>query len=180
MIPLFLSFVLAATGPVTYQELKKTAFSETAEMKERWHSVVAISKSKHPQREKDLLRGLKDSTWYMRNVSLLALHSINPDRGRDEALKLLEDPSLVVRSAAVEVLASSAETHLHVRTKLWSQLRNKKNRSQGSSLWIRSQLMQVLSKKPLLSERSQFLAFTEDSDSEVRNLARTSVSKLNN
>ncbi|MFN9068173.1 MAG: HEAT repeat domain-containing protein, partial [Bdellovibrionales bacterium] len=160
--------------------LKNTAFSETAEMKSRWRSVVEISKSQHPQREKDLMRGLKNSAWFMRNVSLLALHSINPNKGREEAIRLLEDPSLVVRSAAVEVLASSADSHSQVRQKLWSQLKNKKNKVQGSSLWIRSQLMQVLAQKPLPSERSLFLAFTEDSDSEVRSLARTSVSKLNN
>jgi HEAT repeat protein len=178
MSVLFLSLALAATQLTSYQDLKNTAFSESAEMKTRWHSVVEISKSKHPQREKDLLRGLKDSTWYMRNVSLLALNSINPNKGREEALNLLDDPSLVVRSAAVEVLAKSAENNLQVREKLWSQLKNKKNRVQGSSLWIRSQLMQVLSEKPLASERSRFLAFAEDSDNEVRSLARASVSKI--
>ena len=178
MISLILSLALAATESTSYQEHKNTAFSESAEMKSRWLSMVEISKSKNPQKEKDLMRGLKDSTWYMRNVSLLALNSINPEKGREEALKLLEDPSLVVRSAAVEVLAKSANTHLPVREKLWSQLKNKKNRVQGNSLWIRSQLMQVLSEKPLASERSRFLSLTEDTDEEVRSLARTTVSKI--
>lgn len=179
MINLLLSVVMAATSsPQNYVSLKKTAFSETHEMKERWQSVVAMSKIEHRDRQKDLTKGLRDPAWFMRNVSLLALDSIDSKQALREAIKLLNDPSLVVRSAAVEVIAKSIQTSVVARESLWRELQDRDNKAKGRSLWIRSQIFQHLAASAKPQERPRFLKFTEDSDSEIQSLARATVAKI--
>lgn len=172
MVLLFAIFAMAATPQQDYGQLRRSAFSDTAEMKDRWESMAALSKIKHKDREKDILRGIQDTSWYMRNVSLLALDSINAPLALKQAIKLLEDPSLVVRSAAADVIAKSAKTSGVARDVLWKELRDKQNRIQGASLWIRPQIMKFLSETALPQERKLFLTYTEDSDSDVQNFAR--------
>ncbi len=171
------SLSFAAT-PKDYVNLRKSAFADEGEMNDRWLSVVAMSKIQHKDREKDLLKALKNPSWYMRNVALLALETVNTKLALTEAIKLMEDPSLVVRSAAVDVVAKSSLTSSPARMALWKELRDKQNKTQGKSLWIRPQIMQHLVQTAQPKERPLFLGYLEDENLEVKSLAREALLKI--
>jgi HEAT repeat protein len=88
----------------------------------------------------DVKRALKSNQWFMRNAGLIALNSINPDLAFDEAKKQLDDPALVVRSAAVDLLSKhkSQEKGAEVRELLWKELHAKRNKVKSKKYLMRA------------------------------------------
>ena len=162
----------------TYKELRVKAFSETQEMSVRWNSLMQMTKMKKNESVIDLKKALNSNTWYMRNAGLIALDSINPDLAFDVAKKQLEDPALVVRSAAVDVLAKNKKKTAEVRELLWKEIYSKKNKIKSKSLWIRPQISQYLAIDPQPQEREKFLALMEEKDEEIRIIAEKALQKL--
>ncbi len=162
----------------TYKELKVKAFSETQEMSVRWNSLMEMTKMKKNESVIDLKKAINSNTWYMRNAGLIALESINPDMAFEVAKKQLEDPALVVRSAAVDVLAKNKKKTAEVRELLWKEVHAKKNKVKSKSLWIRPQISQYLAVNPLPEEREKFLALAEEKDEEIRIIAEKALHKL--
>ena len=174
---IFFAFTsLAATA--SYKELKAKAFSETEVMAVRWNSLMEMTRMKKHESVIDIKKALGSNTWYMRNAGLIALHSINPEMAFDVAKKQLDDPALVVRSAAVDVLSKSKNKVAEVRELLWKELYSKKNKVKTKSLWIRPQISQYLAVNPQASERERFLALADEKDEEVRTHAEKALQTL--
>ena len=162
----------------TYKELKALAFSESQEMGVRWKSLIKMSQMKQNESLLDLKKALNSSTWYMRNAALLAIDSINPEIAYAEAKKQLQDPALVVRSGAVDILVKSKKNIAETRDLLWKELSDKKNRVKTQSLWIRSQISQYLAENPIQNERTKFLALLNDTDEDVKVFAKKALDKF--
>lgn len=162
----------------TYKELSAKAFSETQEMAVRWNSLMKMTKMKKNESVMDLKKALNSKTWYMRNAGLIALESINPELAYEVAKKQLDDPALVVRSAAVDVLAKNKKKVAEVRELLWKEIHSKKNKNKAKSLWIRPQIGQYLANDPQPSEREKFLVLADEKDEEVRQIAEKALQKL--
>ncbi len=179
LLILFIS-CLAYSGVDTnrYQTLKRKAFSDSFDMSERWKSIVEMSQIQHKDRLPDLKKALKSQTWYIRNAALLALDKMDANLAEAEAIKLLSDPALVVRSAAVEVLAKRMRSSALARKSLWEELNDKQNMIQKESLWIRPQIIQHLAKFPVLAEKSRFQALLSDSSAQVQDIARNALNQI--
>lgn len=142
-------------------------------MTDRWQSMMAYVNEKGTAATQILLAKTKDKIWFMRNAALVALDEINSPHAIDTARKLLNDESLVVRSAAVNVL----QKHLtkDVRDLLWKELQQKRNYLKSQSLWIRAQIMEILSQQPLNSELVRFKQFKNDVDQKVAQAAKRAM-----
>ncbi len=167
-------------GAETYQQLKAKAFSDQEEMAIRWNSFMQMVKMKKAESIPDVKKALKSNQWFMRNAGLIALDSINPELAFDEAKKQLEDPALVVRSAAVDIISKnkSQKKIAEVRELLWKELHAKRNKVKSRSLWIRPQIGQYLAQNPQASERDKFLGLADEKDVEVKAYAEKSLEKL--
>jgi HEAT repeat protein len=162
----------------TYKELQVKAFSENQDMAVRWTSLMKMTQMKKNESVIDIKKALKSNTWYMRNAGLIALDSINPELAYDIAKKQLNDPALVVRSAAVDILIKNKNKTAEVRELLWKEMNSKKNKVKSKSLWIRPQISEYLAAHPLPQEREKFLSLVEEKDEEVRAIAEKALRKL--
>ena len=178
LITLFSSFAYSSVDANRYQSLKRIAFSDSYDMSERWKSIIEMSQIQHKDRLPDLRKALKSQTWFIRNAALLAIEKMDAKLAEVEAIKLLSDPALVVRSAAVEVLAKRMRSSALARKALWEELQDKQNFIQKESLWIRPQIIQHLAKSPLPADKSLFQSMLADSNSQVQDLARSALAEI--
>jgi HEAT repeat protein len=178
LILLISSFAFSSVDTNRYQTLKRKAFSDSFDMSERWKSIIEMSQIQHKDRLPDLKKALKSQTWFVRNAALLALEKMDANLAEPEAIKLLSDPALVVRSAAVEVLAKRIKSSAVARKSLWEELNDKQNIIQKESLWIRPQIIQHLAKFPVPADQSLFKAMLTDSSAQVQEIARNALAQI--
>lgn len=176
MKALILVLIASFSFAETYKDLKSKAFSNENDMHVRWKSLIKMAETKKKASVPDLKKALKSDTWYMRNAALLALDSINPDLAFEAAKKQLDDPALVVRSAAVDVLAKNKSRAQEVRKYLWDELKDDQNKFKNRSLWIREQIAKILAESPQGSEREKFLAMANEP--ELRVHAEAALGKI--
>jgi FOG: HEAT repeat len=168
-------------GAKLYPEFQAVAFNETQPMSLRWRAIMAMAEAKKQEALPDLLKAGQNNSWYMRNAALVALKEIHPAEAELMARRLLKDKALVVRSAAVEALRTN--TSADVRDILWEELNQSYNFKNKSSLWIRAQIVDVLSVKPKNHELTMFSNLLNDKDDRlqlpaVRGLERLTGVKL--
>lgn len=162
----------------SYKSLRATAFSEHEDMNVRWKALVKMVEMKKSGSRPDLEKALKSKVWYMRNVALLALDSFDQDAAFEAAKGQLDDPALVVRSAAVEILAKNRKRSDEARELLWKELHDRQNKVQNRSLWIREQIAKHLSIDPKQEERQKFLKLVEEKEDQLRDQAQVALLKL--
>ncbi len=161
---------LIQKNPEYYNGLKEILLNTQISMPQHWQAVMSMAQSKGSQVEKDLIDLSRHKTWYFRNAALVALEKNNSSKKYEIARERLEkDKALVVRSAAVKILASSKAAE--DRQALWKSLSDKKNFVKGQSLWIRAQVAKVLLKSTGLYEKNLFLSLLNDSDPRVAQVA---------
>lgn len=148
-----------------FQRLSELAFSDAQPMRLRWAAVVSLAQARPQEALPLLLKASRDGKWFMRNAALVALAETHPLQAEAVAKRLMKDKALVIRSAAVDVLAKypSAEN----RDLLWSELDASYNFHHGASLWIRSQIVGQLARKPQDQEMKFFARLLRDKDPRV-------------
>lgn len=130
-------------GAKDAQLLRSIAFNNDHVLSTRWQAFLKLVKSQGKGALKDVQRALNHKEWFMRDVGIKSLMMISPTTARLEALKLLKnDPSLIVRTSAVEVfkLLKSKKN----AQQLWTALEDKKNFRRDQSLWIRPRIVSTL------------------------------------
>jgi HEAT repeat protein len=152
-----------------YEDILSVANDKTIEYETRWKAVMQLADSSPTRAITDLKEFLSGKEWFIRSAAMTALNEINPSEGKSAALKLLSDRALVVRSAAVQVLESHIDTQ--VRSRLWQEMAASYNFRKKQSLWVRGQILSLLSQKPLPSEKKQFENLKSDSDKRVSAVA---------
>lgn len=134
-------------------------------MDKRWQAVFSAA---HAASATDLnkIKSFTDRPeWFIRNAALLALNKVDRPTAEITAKKLISDKALVVRSAAVDVLAdNSLERN---RALLSSELSKPYNFNKKVSLWIRPQIMEKLAKSAKLDQKKFFAGYLYDRDPQV-------------
>ena len=168
---------------ISYIESGATAVNATAKTERekadfqlRWHRVFSLADHPTEQNKQSLISALKSADWYMRDAALRALPKFSEAEARNWARKLIDDPSLVVRTTAVQILAV-VQTDAD-RSLFWKKLIAKENFHGGQSLWIRRHLVKALAMRPAPAEKMRFEALLSDPDSRLYPAAHQALDRI--
>jgi len=163
-------------GPAGYMQLRDIMLSSNEQVEHRWKATLALAQIGGVDSLPDIEHALKDSSWYMRSVGLLATSLVDRSRATDVAKKLMSaDPALLVRASALQVLAQEKDVD---RNFLWKELYNPRNFSKGQGLSIRQSILKVLSQNALKSESQKFIALSREGDGAIKKLAQSGLDSL--
>lgn len=163
-------------GAAGYKNLREISLSETEPMEQRWRATLAMARIGHKESLVDLELFMRSPTWYMRSASLLGMALVDSQLSQRKAKELLSrDPALLVRASALQVLSQDKKID---REFLWKELHNPINFRRGRSLSLRTSILQVLSKKPLSTEKSKFALLANDSHPEIKNISKNVLVRL--
>lgn len=149
-----------------HPELERVSFDEKETMDRRWRAFGLLIQLRQAAALPLIERALVAPEWYMRNLGLLGIEEVASARVVPEALKLLSDRALVVRSSAVSVLRKQVGKN-EVREALWEELHATRNFRKGSSLWIRGQIVTLLAEDPVRGEKDRFIKILSDGDARL-------------
>lgn len=152
------------------------AQNRSMSMSTRWKALLDAAQSADGEEILKIKDFAKSSDWYMRNASLVALDKAGNDLVYDQAKDLVSDKSLVVRSAAVDIL--SRRHNDETRKILSQELTKSYNFNQSSSLWIRPQIMKYLIEKPKKDDRDFFVKHLYDKDEKVAFYSANALEKM--
>jgi HEAT repeat protein len=128
----------------------------------RWKALTTAALLNKKRAVTDLEKASHESEWFIRNAAMVAMVEVSSVQGLKVARRLASDPALVVRSAAIDLLGQSSDAS--DRQKLWTELDASYNKRAGQSLWIRKQIVDILSKKPLMHEKQKFQKLQSEPD----------------
>ena len=125
----------------SYKSLSGIAFSSKYKLGQRWRSMAVIAKNFPKSKATD--KGLKHKQWFIRNSALLGLEQGHKKMAKAWAAKYLnKDASLIVRSAAVDILSKSPSPE--TKKILRANIDNKLNFRKGKPLWVRKNILQAI------------------------------------
>ncbi len=128
----------------SYSFLLKTAFDQTKSIQLRWRAVTTMGRLDPVQFKPTLERALKSREWFMRNSALIAILNQPREFALMWSMKLVKDPSLMVRTQAVRNLVG-LNAH-EAEDLLWQQLWDKRNFHKNESLWVRAHMAEALAR----------------------------------
>lgn len=168
--------ILRSASAATYSQLREVAFSGRHSMSLRWKAVMGMAEARKEKALPDLMLAAEEKDWFMRNAALVALTHAQPNQALRVARRLMQDPALVVRSAAVEVLA--LDLNQENRDLLWESLESKINFKRSQSLWIRPQIVEALASAPKAHERLLFARLLNEEDVKIQENAIKGLERL--
>ncbi len=148
-----------------FKKISEVAFNDKQNMRTRWAALITLAEANSEKALPQLIKASEGKEWFMRNASLVALSGSQPQKAQEVARKLLSDKALVVRSAAVDILAQHPSSEN--RDLLWAELDKAYNFRHEEGLWIRRQIVSLLAAKPLGHERALFSRLLRDRDSKI-------------
>lgn len=158
-----------------FDELLNKVKSVQLPMSQRWQALLDSSEIANYSQIEEIKKFTEHKEWYLRNASLLALEKINLNHALEEAKKLVNDKALVVRSAAVDIIAK--RYNLENRDILVSELNKPYNFIKNKSLWIRPKIFEILSAKATSDDIRFFARYLYDEDLKIVKLAVTTLEK---
>lgn len=159
-----------------YKNLQAIAFKKGNAMDLRWKAVTAMGRLGGAKAKTDLERALKSPEWFMRNAALVSYSQNNRQASLTWARKMLSDKALVVRAAAVEIIANakdSASSQL-----LWQKLYSKENFKRNQSLFIRRRIVEALADIEGKGRESKFVAILQDKDESLHEPAIEALERI--
>ncbi|MCB0419516.1 MAG: HEAT repeat domain-containing protein [Bdellovibrionales bacterium] len=156
--------------------LAALAFEKSESLQVRWRAVTSLGEAFPGQAQKTLAKALSSNEWYLRNAGLIGMTHVSRSRSLSWAGKLLDDPALVVRTAAVKTISSLNGQHLEGQ--LWRKLYSKENYNKGKSLWIRKHIAKTLSQFAKAGRESYFMRVLSDSDTSLHPYAINALETL--
>lgn len=153
-----------------------TASNVKLNMNSRWSSLLKAAELADKEQLEEVKKFTSDKEWYMRNAALVALNKVNRDAAIGEGRKLLTDKSLVVRSAAVEIV--SQRMNLENKKALVEEIDKAYNFNKKSSLWIRLQIMEKVAEVAGSSDREFFVKGLFDADTKIASLSAHTLGKI--
>lgn len=159
-----------------YGKVVNVAFDTQKPMSMRWKALMLASDIGKKSSFEDLLKASRSRDWFMRNASLVALKEQDEELSFQVAKRLIQDKALVVRSAAVDVMAQSKNPSS--RMLLWEELNKKYNYKNSSSLWIRAQIVEILAVHPEQLEKNKFVSLLSDKDNKLHPHAVAALEKI--
>lgn len=145
-------------------------------MSSRWKALLRASELANGDQLSKVMAFSKDKDWFMRNALLVALDKMGTDIVYDRAKEFVTDKSLVVRSAAADILIRLNNSEVR---KIFSEELSKKYNFNGSaSLWIRPQMLAHLVENPTAEERGFFVQFLYEKDPQMSSLGAQALEKI--
>ncbi|MFZ3230642.1 MAG: HEAT repeat domain-containing protein [Pseudobdellovibrio sp.] len=179
LIQLFTNFSTAAIPKAddkSYATQIKMAQNLSLPMSTRWQALIKAAEQAGTGQVAEIATFAKNNDWFMRNAALVALEKINSNYAIDEAKILVQDKALVVRSAAVEMLAK--KNTLEIKRIFAAELAKPYNFSGKQSLWIRPQIMKAIANSAIADDRQFIARYLFDPDKKVAAISATALEKL--
>lgn len=168
--------VIRAQGPSGYRNLLQTMFDTKKPMNLRWRAVTSLGRIGGEMSQPDLLKAAEDREWFMRSAALVAMAEANREAGLTLAKKLLEDKALLVRLAAVDVIASAGNPTQ--ASSLWQALNQPENFRGKQSLFIRRRIVEALGRLEKPGSESKFASLLSDKDESLHSPAIQALEHL--
>ena len=159
-----------------FRQLHTIFQSENHSLALKWKALMAMARLNPQKARPYIIQSLKRRSWYFKNAGLIAMEIIDPQGALPYAGKFLNHPSLVLRTAAVEVIRR--QKALQYKPMLKRQLHAKQNFRQGQSLWIRPRITETLAEFASTKDKQFFLSLLTDPDSQVQPIALKTLKKL--
>ncbi len=179
MRTLFLCLFFAAQAYSAVEDFSahlSSAANSKLSMSQRWVSLIKAAKAASADELTQIKKFSESKEWFMRNAALVALNKVDKSAAMIEAKRLIYDRSLVVRSAAVEIISSNlSEENKNI---LSVEMSKAYNFHKTSSLWIRKQIVEKLSIAASLADRDFFVRGLFDSDKEIAKMSAKMLSKI--
>jgi hypothetical protein len=164
--------------PNLYPDLLKLAFNKEESFQLRWKALTLAASLRGERATVDILKACEASEWFMKNACLISLNRVNVSKAREQSQKLISDKALVVRSAAVQILAPDRSPK--IRDLLWEEMEKPYNFRGQQSLWIRAEILDILAKAPTQQEYALFAKSLKDKDSRLHFYAVAALERLSN
>lgn len=159
------------------EPLRAMIFDDKADFGHRWKAVLLYAQLEKSKSAKVLHRALESKEWFLRNAALLAFAEVFPPaKAAEVAARLMNDKALVVRSAAVDVLARHMDSQ--TREILWNEIDQAHNFRKKQGLWIRPQILKILAEEPAVRELPLFLTYLREGDSRMHSPAISALEKI--
>lgn len=144
------------------ERLYKVAVDEKQPLQMRWRSITSMGEMSPikagPYLEKLAVR----KEWYLRNAAMIAISHADRPTVMKWAQHLLEDPSLMVRTSAVNAIKKIRGVEL--QDLLWKKINSKENFHRGKSLWIRKHIADALASLTYKGDEKKFMRLLLDRD----------------
>lgn len=163
-------------GGVDFSSQIKIAQDGKSPMSARWKALIEAAEMANYSQIEEIKAFAKSKDWYMRNAALVALEKINVNHAMDEAQVLLKDKALVVRSAAVDILAKRFTREN--RNLMAIELSKPYNFSGKQSLWIRPKIFNLIASKAAIEDRGFYAKYLFDSDEKIAQTAASTLEKI--
>lgn len=156
--------------------LTQLAFDDSQNLAVRWKSLTALAITQKRKSIPVLERALVSKEWFMRNAAMIAMARADEQATLKWVDKMMEDPALVVRTAAVEAIRTLAAREKNLM--LWEKLYAKENFKKQQSLWIRRRIVETLASFARRGEEGRFIRVLEDPDVSLHPPALEALSKI--
>ena len=156
--------------------LKQLAFSNKEKMPIQWKALISLARLYPEQSHPLVLKALRSSTWFLRNAGLIAMEIINSKESIRWAGRFLNDPALIVRTAAVGIIKKHKATQYKIQ--LLQKLNAPDSFHKNQSLWIRHHIVSTLADFCEPGEEKRFISFLQDPDETLHPFAITALEKL--
>jgi len=167
---------LKEQGESGFEALKALAFDKEQVLQVRWRAVTMLARVNAIKAEEPLAEAAQSSEWFMRNASLVAMVNMKRSFAMKWAEKLLDDPALVVRTAAVQTLTEIRA--VEKKDVLFQKLYSPENFHKGQSLWVRKHIAQALQAMASPGEEKQFAKLLNDKDNSLHSSAVAALNKI--
>jgi HEAT repeat protein len=158
------------------EALAGLAFDKSQALGVRWKALTALAMTERERAAPVVERALTSPEWYLRNAGLIAMTYVSEPRALSWSAQLLNDPALVVRTAAVQTLRKlGAREH---RDLLWDKLYAKENFKGRQSLWIRRHIVETLAVLARRGEEHRFVRVLADEDASLHRPATEALEKI--
>ena len=143
----------------------------------KWNALMAMTRLSPSKAKPYVLQSLKKRSWYFKNAGLIAMEIMDPSLAVHYAGQFLKHPSLVLRTASVEVIRKQKARQY--KTILKEQMHAQHNFRNGVSLWIRPYIAQALAEFASSDDKQFLLSLLTDSDSKLHPIALKALNRLN-
>jgi HEAT repeat protein len=168
--------VLSAQGSGGYKNLVKLAFAADQSIDTQWKALVLMSILGGELSLPQLERAATSDQWYRRNAALIGFSKVSREKSLQWARKMLTDPSLIVRTSAVETLRLFHD--VESVNLLWTELYHERNFKSGQSLWVRRHIVEALSEFAKQGDEAKLIGVLKDADDSLYRPAVQGLERL--
>jgi HEAT repeat protein len=167
---------LREQGESGYRNLVHLMFDEHQDLDTRWRSITAVARLAGALSKPELEKARHRREWFMRNAALVAMTEVDRTAALEWAKELIDDKALVVRAAAVDVIADLGG--VEDNSLLWSKLNERINFRGNQSLFIRRRILETLAKNTEPGSEGRFIQVLHDRDESLHPMAIAALEKL--